>query len=98
MGKGWFGWVIRGQWEGQKVVVQVLKEESTALERRQFVEQSLKSSRVNDHENVLSLIGVSLDLPPLLALIEFCEVGDLKTFMFNSRGKYTVTNLALLNN
>ena len=38
------------------------------------------------HENVLRLIGVALDLPPFLALMEFCEAGDLKSFLRNSKG------------
>ena len=95
LGKGWFGWIIRGQWKSQEVIVKILREEASSLESKQFIEESLKWSRgLNDdedngnngHENVLRLIGVALDLPPFLALMEFCESGDLKTFLRNSEG------------
>ena len=93
LGKGWFGWIIRGQWKGQEVVVQILREEASSLDRKIFIDESLKWSRGNDedghgHENVLRLIGVALDLPPFLALMEFCEAGDLKSFLRNSKGTY----------
>ena len=100
LGKGWFGWIIRGQWKSQEVIVKILREEASSLERKQFIEESLKWSRgLNDdedngnngHENVLRLIGVALDLPPFLALMEFCESGDLKTFLRNSEGTYVTT-------
>ena len=100
LGKGWFGWIIRGQWKSQEVIVKILREEASSLERKQFIEESLKWSRgLNDdedngnngHENVLRLIGVALDLPPFLALMEFCESGDLKTFLRNSKGTYITT-------
>ena len=64
-----------------------LKEESSILEKRQFVDQTLKWSRVNRHENVVALIGVSMDLPPFLAIME-STASNLKTFLLNSRGKY----------
>ena len=94
LGKGWFGWIIRGQWKGQEVVVQILREEASSLDRQVFIDESLKWSRgSNDedghgHENVLRLIGVALDLPPFLALMEFCEAGDLKSFLRNYKGTY----------
>ena len=54
-----FGWVCKGQYKGQNVICQVLKEECTTAERQIFVDQSLKWNR-KEHPNVLRLIGVSM--------------------------------------
>jgi hypothetical protein len=87
VGKGWFGWVIKGQYEGHWVTVQMLREEATLDERRRFLDQSLRVARSGGHENVLRMVGVAVDIPPLLAVYEHCHVGDLKTFLINGKGK-----------
>ena len=90
IGKGWFGWVIEAKYEGQKVMVQTLREEATQIEKAEFLRQLLPMQSVtNGHENIVSLIGVSLDEPPYLAILEFCgNAGDLKTFLINATGYY----------
>ena len=71
-------------------MVQTLREEATQIEKAEFLRQLLPMQSVTDgHENIVSLIGVSLDEPPYLAILEFCgNAGDLKTFLINATGYY----------
>ena len=71
-------------------MVQTLREEATQIEKAEFLRQLLPMQSVtNGHENIVSLIGVSLDEPPYLAILEFCgNAGDLKTFLINATGYY----------
>ena len=39
IGKGWFGWVIEAKYEGQKVMVQTLREEATQIEKAEFLRE-----------------------------------------------------------
>ena len=38
------------------------------------------------YSNVVKLVGVCVESPPFLAIYEECKLGDLKTFLVNSRG------------
>ena len=66
-------------------MVRTLREEATSLEKSEFLRQLLPMQSGNNHDNVISLIGVALDAPTYLAVLEFCQ-GDLKTFLCNARG------------
>lgn len=88
LGKGWFGWVIRGRYQGTEVIVQSLREEASAKDQKRFIEMALSAYRARDHQNVLQLIGTSMDHPPFLIALESCEAGNLKTFLANAQGKY----------
>jgi hypothetical protein len=69
-------------------MVQTLRDEASQLEKTEFLRQLLPMQSVaNGHENIVSLIGVSVDEPPYLAILEFCgTAGDLKTFLINATG------------
>ena len=66
-------------------MVQTLREEASSVEKSEFLRQLLPMQSENNHDNIISLIGVALLAPPYLAVLEFCE-GDLKTFLCNARG------------
>ena len=66
--------------------MQTLREEATQMEKSKFTRQLLPMQSDKRHDNIISLIGVSLNAPPFLALLEFCGVGDLKTFLNNATG------------
>ena len=68
--------------------MQTLREEATQIEKSEFTRQLLPMQSDIRHENIVSLIGVSLNAPPFLALLEFCGVGDLKSFLYNATGMY----------
>ena len=91
LGKGWFGWVIRGRYQGTEVIVQSLREEASAKDQKRFIEMALSAYRARDHPNVLRLIGTSMDHPPYLIALEFCEAGNLKTFLANAQGTFKIS-------
>jgi len=66
--------------------VRTLREEATQAEKSKFMRHLLPIQSDKRHENVVSLVGVSLNAPPFLAVLEFCGVGDLKTFLQNATG------------
>ena len=87
IGKGWFGWVLRGHYKGSEVIVQSLREEASAKDQKIFIEMALSTYRAREHSNVLQLIGTSMNQPPFLIDLEVCEAGDLKTFLSNAQGQ-----------
>ena len=91
LGKGWFGWVIRGRYQGTEVIVQSLREEASAKDQKRFIEMALSAYRARDHPNVLRLIGTSMDHPPYLIALESCEAGNLKTFLANAQGTFKIS-------
>ena len=86
LGKGWFGWVIRGRYQGAEVIVQSLREEASAKDQKLFIEMALSAYRAGDHPNVLHLIGTTMEHPPFLIALESCLAGNLKTFLANAKG------------
>ena len=66
--------------------MRTLREEATQAEKSKFMSHLLPIQSDKRHENVVSLVGVSLNAPPFLAVLEFCGVGDLKTFLQNATG------------
>ena len=66
------------------------------MEKSKFTRQLLPMQSDKRHDNIVSLIGVSLNAPPFLALLEFCGVGDLKTFLNNATGIWYTINLTSL--
>ena len=87
VGKGWFGWLIEGHYEGRQVMAQILKEEAAPPDRDRFLQDCFRLQRLGHHANVVGLIGLSLDAMPYLSVLEFQGLGDLKTFLQKSGGK-----------
>ena len=82
----------------QSVIVCMLKEEANLREKKKFLEETQfkaqfsflpesNSSKANDGAiNVVKLVGICVEKPPFLAIYEECKLGDLKTFLLNSKG------------
>ena len=82
----------------QSVIVCMLKEEANLREKQKFLEETQSkaqfsfltegdSSKANEGAlNVVQLIGICVEKPPFLAIYEECKLGDLKTFLLNSKG------------
>ena len=83
--------MIRGRYQGTEVIVQSLREEASAKDQKRFIEMALSAYRARDHQNVLQLIGTSMDHPPYLIALEFCEAGNLKTFLANAQGTFKIS-------
>ena len=94
-----------GNSKDQSVIVCMLKEEANADEKRTFLDETRLAAahsfvpdeasnlsgniKWNGSENVVRLIGICLETPPILAVYEECSQGDLKSFLLNSRGNMT---------
>jgi tyrosine kinase 2 len=100
-GNGWFGWIVQGVYRkqfdadgdvglGEDVVVQILKEEATMEEEIGFREISTASRLAEGHTNVLKLVGSCFDAIPRLHVYEYCQMGDLKTFMVDNKGRIMI--------
>ncbi|KAF2360766.1 Serine-threonine/tyrosine-protein kinase catalytic domain [Trinorchestia longiramus] len=59
------------------VVVKTLREEANQQQQAAFL-QEMAPYRVLDHRNVLRVLAVCLESPPLLVLLQYCNKGTLK--------------------
>ncbi|XP_059477234.1 uncharacterized protein LOC132197739 isoform X2 [Neocloeon triangulifer] len=89
LGKGWFGKVVEGEgfMDGPgttPVVVKILSEAAPEEDRSLFLRE-VAALRTLSHPNLLKVLGCSYDNEPLLITMEFCPVGDLKSFLINQR-------------
>lgn len=90
MGMGWFGQVVQGVADNvlvgirqSKVVVQVLRDDASALEMQKFL-QEVAVYRAIDHPNILRLLGMCTEAIPFLVLFEYFPLGDLKTYLMEN--------------
>uniref|UniRef100_A0A8V5GUD6 non-specific serine/threonine protein kinase n=1 Tax=Melopsittacus undulatus TaxID=13146 RepID=A0A8V5GUD6_MELUD len=89
IGTGWFGKVILGELRGDPgpapVVVQELRAGAGAVEQRRFLSEAEPYRRLQ-HPHVLQCLGLCGDSAPLLLVMEFCQLGDLKRYLRAQRG------------
>lgn len=90
MGMGWFGQVVQGVGDHvlvgvrqSKVVVQVLRDDASALEMQKFL-QEVSVYRAIDHPHILRLLGMCTEAIPFLILFEYFPLGDLKTYLIEN--------------
>jgi len=74
-----------------KVVVKVLRGDASDAEQMRFLDES-RLYRDGNHGNILKLLGHSIETNPFLLLLEFCALGDLKSYLIS-----TVTRAEVLN-
>ncbi|CAG5118264.1 unnamed protein product, partial [Candidula unifasciata] len=93
IGEGEFGQVVRAQafmlrgQEGNTVVaVKMLKPDASGSEYQDLVSEIQLLKEVN-HPNVIQLLGVCTQKGPLLAIVEYCELGSLRNFLRCSKFK-----------
>ncbi|XP_065338631.1 uncharacterized protein LOC135938699 isoform X3 [Cloeon dipterum] len=89
LGKGWFGKVVEGEgfMDGpgtSPVVVKILNEAAPEEDRCLFLRE-VAALRALNHPNLLKVLGCSYDSEPLLITMEYCPMGDLKSFLINHR-------------
>ncbi|KAH3872056.1 hypothetical protein DPMN_035269 [Dreissena polymorpha] len=95
IGLGWFGQVLQGSADSisqdsrqTQVVVKVLKDDATASEKSLFLEE-VAPYRDLEHVNIIQLLGQCTETIPLLAILEYPPLGDLKSYlMSNKRGPF----------
>ncbi|NXU47093.1 LMTK2 kinase, partial [Turnix velox] len=84
IGNGWFGKVLLGEiYSGSsvaRVIVKELKASASPREQEQFLRNG-EPYYVLQHPNVLQCIGQCVEALPYLQVFEFCDLGDLKTYI-----------------
>ncbi|XP_071616544.1 serine/threonine-protein kinase LMTK2 isoform X1 [Heliangelus exortis] len=88
IGNGWFGKVLLGEiYTGTsvaRVVVKELKASAGPKEQEQFLRNG-EPYYILQHPNVLQCIGQCVEAIPYLLVFEFCDLGDLKTYICNEQ-------------
>ncbi|ESP04050.1 hypothetical protein LOTGIDRAFT_156660 [Lottia gigantea] len=91
IGSTWFGQVIESDAERiitgvsrNRVIVKVLSDNATNVEQKQFLED-VASFRELDHTNIIRLLGQCTETTPLLMILEFAPLGDLKAYLRNHK-------------
>ncbi|OXB82714.1 UNVERIFIED_CONTAM: hypothetical protein H355_000412, partial [Colinus virginianus] len=88
IGNGWFGKVLLGEiYTGSsvaRVIVKELKASAGLKEQEQFL-RSGEPYYILQHPNVLQCIGQCVEAVPYLLVFEFCDLGDLKTYVCNEQ-------------
>ncbi|NXI39024.1 LMTK2 kinase, partial [Galbula dea] len=84
IGNGWFGKVLLGEiYTGTsvaRVIVKELKASAGPKEQEQFLRNG-EPYYILQHPNVLQCIGQCVESIPYLLVFEFCDLGDLKTYI-----------------
>lgn len=68
-----------------KVVVKKLKNPATDAEKQQFLKDIQHIKTLEQHENLLSMLGLCTDVDPFIAILEYCTQGNLKTYLIRHR-------------
>uniref|UniRef100_A0A452HZZ2 non-specific serine/threonine protein kinase n=1 Tax=Gopherus agassizii TaxID=38772 RepID=A0A452HZZ2_9SAUR len=88
IGNGWFGKVLLGEiYSGTsvaRVIVKELKANADPKEQEQFLRNG-EPYYILQHPNVLQCIGQCVEAIPYLLVFELCDLGDLKTYLFNEQ-------------
>ncbi|XP_047212940.1 serine/threonine-protein kinase LMTK2-like [Girardinichthys multiradiatus] len=97
IGNGWFGQVLLSEIYtdpgGARVVVKELKANANAKEQNDFLQQG-DPYRVLQHPNILQCLGQCVEAIPFLLVFEYCELGDLRSYL--SQQDWTFRNAELL--
>ncbi|KAF7242879.1 Serine/threonine-protein kinase LMTK2, partial [Varanus komodoensis] len=88
IGNGWFGKVLLGEvYTGTSVARVVVKElkTSASLKEQEWFLRHGEPYLILQHPNVLQCTGQCVEAIPFLLVFEFCDLGDLKTYLCNEQ-------------
>ncbi|XP_073689262.1 serine/threonine-protein kinase LMTK2 [Garra rufa] len=84
IGNGWFGKVLLSEIYVDpgvaRAVVKELKANASSKEQNEFLQQG-DPYRVLQHPNILQCLGQCVEAIPFLLVFEYCELGDLKSYV-----------------
>ncbi|MCJ8739265.1 hypothetical protein PDJAM_G00045410 [Pangasius djambal] len=84
IGSGWFGKVLLSEIYSDpsiaRVVVKELKANASSKEQNDFLQQG-DPYRVLRHPNILHCLGQCVEAIPFLLVFEYCELGDLRSYV-----------------
>ncbi|XP_020655207.3 serine/threonine-protein kinase LMTK2 [Pogona vitticeps] len=88
IGNGWFGKVLLGEvYTGTsvaRVVVKELKASASPKDQERFLRHG-EPYFILQHPNLLQCTGQCVEAIPYLLVFEFCDLGDLKTYLCNEQ-------------
>ncbi|XP_054615510.1 serine/threonine-protein kinase LMTK1 isoform X2 [Dunckerocampus dactyliophorus] len=88
IGHGWFGKVLLGEvsvgLSTTQVVVKELKASASVQDQMQFVEE-VQPFRTLQHPSLLQCLAQCSEVTPYLLVMEFCPLGDLKSYLRGCR-------------
>ncbi|XP_054463301.1 serine/threonine-protein kinase LMTK1 [Anoplopoma fimbria] len=88
IGHGWFGKVLLGEvnvgLSSTQVVVKELKASASVQDQMQFLEEA-QPYRTLQHPALLQCLAQCSEVTPYLLVIEFCPLGDLKSYLRSCR-------------
>ncbi|XP_058425275.1 serine/threonine-protein kinase LMTK2 isoform X1 [Diceros bicornis minor] len=88
IGNGWFGKVLLGEiYTGTsvaRVVVKELKASASPKEQDTFLKNG-EPYYILQHPNILQCVGQCVEAIPYLLVFEFCDLGDLKSYLRNEQ-------------
>ncbi|XP_068191997.1 serine/threonine-protein kinase LMTK1 isoform X1 [Antennarius striatus] len=88
IGHGWFGKVLLGEVNAglstTQVVVKELKASASVQDQMQFLEE-VQPYQTLQHPALLQCLTQCSDVTPYLLVMEFCPLGDLKTYLRSCR-------------
>ncbi|XP_037332820.2 serine/threonine-protein kinase LMTK1 isoform X1 [Pungitius pungitius] len=84
IGHGWFGKVLLGEVNAglstTQVIVKELKASASVQDQMQFLEEA-QPYRTLQHSALLQCLAQCSEVTPYLLVMEFCPMGDLKSYM-----------------
>ncbi|XP_045886570.1 serine/threonine-protein kinase LMTK1 isoform X1 [Micropterus dolomieu] len=88
IGHGWFGKVLLGEVNAglstTQVVVKELKASASVQDQMQFLEE-VQPNRTLQHPALLQCLAQCSEVTPYLLVMEFCPLGDLKSYLRSCR-------------
>ncbi|XP_078125579.1 serine/threonine-protein kinase LMTK1-like [Sander vitreus] len=88
IGHGWFGKVLLGEVNAglstTQVVVKELKSSASVQDQMQFLEEG-QPYRTLQHPALLQCLAQCSEVTPYLLVMEFCPLGDLKSYLCSCR-------------
>ncbi|XP_020894216.1 fibroblast growth factor receptor 4 isoform X2 [Exaiptasia diaphana] len=93
LGSGAFGMVMKADAQGIKgcvgsltVAVKIVKETDSETARKDLLAELELLKLIDPHPNVVGLLGCCTRGDPLMLIVEFCEYGDLQSYLRHCRG------------
>ncbi|MFT7802482.1 serine/threonine-protein kinase LMTK1-like isoform X2 [Arapaima gigas] len=94
IGHGWFGKVLLGEVNSglstMQVVVKELKASASVQDQMQFLEE-VQPFRALQHPALLQCLAQCTEITPYLLVMEFCPLGDMKSYLHSCRAAESVT-------
>lgn len=70
-----------------KRAVKMLKNNARREDKTEFLREAGTMLTLGDHENLVKMVGVAVQQAPWLAVLEFCQYGDLRDVVKTALGK-----------